>query len=209
MKCAVCDNQARPGMMTCSLSCRQSLVASKKKPPESFPKICDLCGKEYPSKSPRSKWCSTACQARNNWLTHREYYKDRDRLKVTKQRIGLDIRDEHLQTPSDDAKWLWDGEGKWSVKYWPDIRDCLECNTHVYRHRAFGVCERCYDKLRTVDEEHKKQLHRDWYKKQKAAGAKSSQVKAKEWVRRAKDREIPVTPKIENLLENYENLSNA
>lgn len=167
---------------------------------------CDVCGKFFTKKAPHQTHCGPKCVSKFGYDHNAEYYRERDRIKVTKQRIGLDIRDEAMKTPSKDAKWLWDGIGKWSVKYWPDIQECLECNTSVYRHNAFGVCERCYDKLRPRDPAQVREWQKKSYEAAKAKGWKPSSKVAREWIAKAKEGKIPVTPKIGNLLDNLERL---
>jgi hypothetical protein len=76
----------------------------------------------------------------------------------------------------------------------------------VYRHSGNGVCEYCFDKLRHKDPERMKELKRQWYERAKAAGTYVPTVKRREiadqWINRAEDKKIEVTPKIDNLLDN-------
>ena len=193
--------------ITCSISCRNSLNAKKqdKKSRNFGEEKCLTCGKYFTLHVTHQVYCSEACLSKAHYKRHADYYKERDRVKVSKNRIGLNIRDETLQTPSKDAKWLWDGLGRWSVKY-PDITECLECNTSVYKHLGNGICAKCYDKLRPRDDEEVKEWRKKSYERAKAKGYKPSRTVAKEWISKAKNKEIPITPKIENLLTNLEKL---
>lgn len=207
--CVKCEKEftsKNPDAKVCSVACRNRLNASAPKTVIYLPRSCEQCRKEYVPTMIRQKFCCQACFRKHDYAKHIDQKRAYDRIKIKKQRIGLNIRDEHLQTPSRHAKWLWDGIGKWSVKYWPEIQDCLECNTHVYRHNANGVCEYCYDKLRGRDDEKLKEWKKKAYEKKKAAGRPFSRQVSKEWIQRAKEQTIPITPKISNLLDNLENL---
>lgn len=214
MKCPVCNttfNPVRPSgyvAKTCSRVCAQRMNARKQDQTKRNYGIapCAVCSKEFVKKAEHAKYCSQVCLRKAHYLNLSSEQKQKKvRKKVTKQKIGLHIRDEYLKTPKQEAKWLWDGLGRWSVKYWPDIRECLECNTTVYRHAAHGVCERCYSQLKNKDAEALKELKQRSYQKARAKGTTSSQV-AKMWIEKAKAKEIPITPITQNLLDNLENL---
>jgi hypothetical protein len=194
--------------LTCGRTCANKLNASQPKKKVYPPQECLICKKVFTPKSDHAKFCSQRCVSKNGRLTRPEYYKERDRIKVRKQTIGIHIRDEHLGQPNKLAKWVWDGIGPWSRKY-PDITECLECNTNVYRHNGNGVCDRCYDKLREKDEEKIKEYKRKSYERLKESGRPTSGVIAKTWIKKAQDREIPITPKINNLLNNLGKISNS
>lgn len=177
----------------CSLLCRNRANARQPKTFNYPPQICEQCGKEYKPISTQQKYCSNSCAGKanyhRNYLTHQAY----DRIRTRKTTIGYRIRDEHEKRATREAKWVWDGIGKWSWKY-PDIDACVECNSTVYRHLANGVCMKCYNALRPRDEEKVAQ----WKRK-----GKGSQIKvAHEWIEKATNEEIPITPKIDNLLTN-------
>lgn len=209
--CLKCGNgfvSKNPAAKACSVSCRNSLNGKKCNPltRNYGERKCDACGKYFTIHAPHQVYCDTICLRKANYRRNVETYRARDKIKVSKQRIGLNIRDETLQTPSNDAKWLWDGVGRWSWKYWPDIQECLECNTSVYRHNSNGICDRCYDKLRPRDPEQQKEWKKKSYERARARGHKFSGQVSKEWIEKAKKKEIPITPKIENLLDNLERL---
>ena len=170
-------------------------------------KICEQCGKEYEAVQPvQQKYCGMRCKKRSSYLKNIEAHKQADKIKIRKQTIGLAIRDEHLITPNDRTRWLWDGIGKWSVKYWPEIQECLECGTNIYKHSSNGICVRCYNILRSRDEEKMKKYKAEYYQKQKESGKAFSGQQARNWIKKAKNNEIPITPKISNLLDNLERL---
>lgn len=167
---------------------------------------CDYCQKYFTKRAPHQTHCNETCRSRDSQRRNIETRRKHDRIKVTRQRIGLNIRDETLQTPSKEAKWLWDGIGRWSVKYWPDITECLECNTNVYEHGGNGICKRCYDKMRPRDPEKVKEWQKKSYERLKEKGHIFSRKESRNWIEKAKKKEIPMTPKIDNLLDNLERL---
>lgn len=210
--CVVCgtlfdtfNKKTRKYRITCNPSCRNSLVGRN---PRTFTypeKQCEQCKKVYKPISDHQKFCSHTCGSKNQYEKHNDRIKAYEKIRITKQRLGLNIRDEHLGQPTRIAKWLWDGKGKWCPKN-PDIEVCVECNTNVYRHNGIGVCMYCYDKLRTRDEEAQKEAQRRSYQNQKERGKIFSRSEAKTWTKRAQNKEIPITPKIENILKNLEEL---
>lgn len=215
--CKVCEKiflakeygtgKARRMPVTCSISCRNALNGKNSNDKRDYGiRVCELCKKEFTAKTTFAKYCSRPCLQKSYRLAYPEREKARGRRKITRQQIGLKIRDEHLGQPTRDAKWLWDGIGKWSVKYWPDIQECLECNTNVYRHSCNGICEKCYDQLRPRDPEELKKWKKKAYEKAKALGKKFSADQSREWIEKAKNKKIPITPKIDNLLDNLERL---
>lgn len=206
-RCAVCENKVDKGRLTCSISCRNSLNARNSNKNRYYPpKICELCKKEYVPHSTHQRFCTEPCRRRGAYERNIGTYQKRDKKKIRANRIGLNIRDAHMQTPSKHAKWLWDGMGRWSVKYWPEIRECLECGLSLYKHRGNGVCEYCYDRNRSRTPEELKQVRKRAYEKAKAAGKKFSGQQAREWIKRAKERKIPISPTIQNLLDNLEEI---
>jgi len=196
---------------TCSVTCRNRWIAKNHRPSDFGLRDCAVCGAEFRAAKKNQLYCSMRCQHKRN----AEAYKDTDwyremkerssNKKVSRQRIGLNIRDSHLQIPSRDAKWLWDGVGKWSVKYWPEIQECLECGTNVYRHESHGICERCYSLMKPKDPEQVRKWQRKSYEKAKSVRRLSAQ-QSKDWIAKAKAKEIEITPTIGNLLENLERL---
>lgn len=188
------------------LTCRQRHNAYKRHTFNYPLKVCVQCQKEYKPISTQQKYCNSRCESKFLYHKHIEYHRERDRIRIRKQRLGLDIRDEHLSNPTKYQKWLWDGIGKWSVKYWPDIQECLECNTSVYKHAGNGLCEVCYNKLRERDAEMVKESQRKSYLKKKSLGKPSSRKESQVWIAKAKEQRIPITPKIANILDNLERL---
>ena len=210
--CKVCGtlfyakkNHGRIGVV-CSTICRNSLNGRKKRTYTYPEQKCLHCATVFAPKSEHAKYCDDSCQGKASRLRNIDAYRERDRKKVRKQTLGLHIRDETLGQPNKQVKWLWDGEGKWSVKFWPDITECLECNTTVYRHNSNGVCERCYDQMRPRDPEEVKKWRKKAYDRAREKGKIFSGQQARNWIKSAQKREIPVTPKIQNILENIERM---
>lgn len=208
MKAKLCESckvnpTSSPTSKTCSITCRNRLNARNSNKNRNYePKPCEHCKAIFTPHSTHAKYCKTSCQSKASRLRNPEYYEKRDRIRVRKNTLGLNIRDEYLSSPTRTAKWLWDGEGKWSTKYWPDITECLECGTNAYKHIGNGICCRCYDKLRGRDEERLKKLKQNYYIRKKEEGKPSSYKEGKYWIEKAKKAEIPITPKIENILDN-------
>lgn len=167
-------------------------------------KKCEQCGNDYTSHSPHSRYCSPSCVSKANYRRNIDRVKEYDRKRIRRTTIGLNIRNEHLQKPYRQTKWVWDGIGLWSQKY-PDIDNCLECNTHVFRHESNGVCEYCYDKLKEKDPEKRRILAREWARRAREKGY-SPKKEADSWINIAEEKKIPITPKIENLLQNLHEL---
>lgn len=201
--CLVCGKSIPAHRRTCSRRCA-GLLNPVHINPDCSPRPCEHCSLIYTPLSLSSKYCTSSCQKRAQRARNIEYYRAVDKIKISRQRIGLNIRDVSLHTPSRDAKWLWDSVGRWCKN--PDIDSCLECHSTVYKHLGNGLCERCYDKLRTRDPEKAAESKRASYEKKKAAGGQFSRKQAKLWIDRAKSKEIEVTPVIENLLDNLTNL---
>lgn len=209
--CTVCGKgflTFNPKQITCSITCRQRLNGSKSaKVIRSYGiRKCEYCSKEYTARSDHSKYCSETCRRTANYHRNIDRYRAYDRKRIRRTTIGLNIRNEHLQLKKKQAKWLWDGFGPWSQKY-PDITDCVECNTHVFKHSGNGVCEYCHDKLRERDEERTKELKVEWYQRVKEAGTRPKYKEiANQWIGLAEDKKIPITPPINNLLDNLHQL---
>ena len=192
--------------VTCGRSCTNRLNASKSNVNRNFGEItCPICKKVFISRAKNQVYCTKSCQLKAMYSRNIESHRKRDRIKISKQRIGLNIRDEHLQQPTPIAKWIWNGVGRWAPHF-PDVDYCLECNTTTYQHESNGICAYCYDKLRPRDEEKVKEWKKRSYERAKLSGHKFSRTVAKEWIERAQKEEIPITPKISNLLDNLQKL---
>lgn len=205
--CAECGKEfaaSNPLQQTCSILCRNRFNAKKPRVFNYPTKQCEWCGEGYAPQHTQQKYCSVRCQQRAAYYRNIETHRAYDRIKTRKTTIGYRIRDEHLQKPTREAKWVWDGIGLWSKKY-PDIDRCLECNSTVYRHRANGVCAKCWNDLRTRDRlvynEQKREKYRADVEAEVYKGRRLAE--AAEWIGKAEDKEIPITPKIDNLLDNY------
>lgn len=203
--CPVCGNgfvTENPKQMTCSVKCRQTLNGRKNlNIGYRAVRQCQQCGTEYEAKSEGAKYCSKACVSRAWYRRNKEARQAYDRKKIRRVTIGLNIRNEHLQRAAPQSKWLWDGTGPWSRDH-RDVTDCLECNTHVFRHKGNGVCEYCWDRLRSRDPERMRVLKTEWARRKSASGGPGPKAEAESWIGLAEAKKIPITPKIGNLLDN-------
>ncbi len=136
--------------------------------------------------------------------------KNKNRYKKydDKKAIKAIIKNEILKTPTKELKMSWDGIGKWSKEY----DKCIECNTNIFQYRCRGLCKKCYSKLlyQNYDKEKLRQDQRKYRKKNKEKLAQRQKAKRsleKKIFDQVKNGEIETTPKIENLLTNYEQLS--
>ena len=59
---------------------------------------------------------------------------------------------------------------KWSTKH----KECVKCNTKEIRHKAKGLCLKCYEKNRDIDLQ-KKRLHQIEYRKKNIEKVRKSQ----------------------------------
>lgn len=190
----------------CSFGCRNSAnsALADKKAFDYGTRKCEVCGKEFTARSSQSKYCGRPCLGRANYIRNIDTFRERDRIRTRKTSIGYRIRDEHLQKNNRIAKWVWDGIGPWSWKH-PDIDRCVECNSTVYKHCGNGVCAKCFDQMRYRDQEKLDEFKRAWYVANKENRGSQKKI-AQEWIDKARNVEIPITPKIDNLLLNLEEI---
>jgi len=168
---------------------------------------CPICGVEFTTSQPFKVCCCNRHAQQYYRQNNPQAVKAKDRRKVRKTTIGLHIRDEVIgPRKAAENYWLWDGNGLWTMKYWPEITACKLCKTTVYRHYGQGVCHKCADALKkyTDDPEVRKKYARDWYVRAKAQGYQSSDKVARGWINKARNREIQITPTINNLLKNLQ-----
>lgn len=207
--CPVCNRgfvTEKEKQIVCSISCRQILAGrSSNKNRKYGVRVCLQCKKTYEVHSLHQKYCSYSCLHKSSYQRNIETHRARDRKRSKRLTIGLNIKNEHEQIKTRRARWLWDGIGIWSQKY-PDIDNCLECNTHVYRHSGNGVCEYCWNKLRSRDEEAVKKIKEEWYQKARARGHIFSKQVSESYIYQAEHKQIPITPVINNLLDNLHQL---
>lgn len=128
--------------------------------------------------------------------------------EFAKIRIGRLIKDELMLNPKSENKSLWNGIGKWHHEFF----DCLECNTTIYKHKANGVCRKCYRKLYYDNNHLKEKGYTKQYRKEnpekvqetKNKWRKRARAEADKFIDIAKNKKADVTPKIKNLLNNLE-----
>jgi len=125
----------------------------------------------------------------------KEKNRDASKKKAGKVRIGTLIKHVSLGNPVRGTESLWDGFGNWHPRNETDF--CYECGLTLYRHKAHGVCVRCYGQLRQRDTEKQREAVKASQEKQNARRREATQ-----WVKRAQNGEITVTPIIGNLMDN-------
>lgn len=164
-------------------------------------KRCAVCEKEFEPVQRHQLYCSQKCKRRIQTIRRNEsgWTKKWESKRLQAARIGLHIRDEALNQPTKASKSLWDGIGRWSKAY----PECVECSRTTYKHRAHGICERCYEQMRRAERKDDPK-----YKAKKAeSDARNKRTTTmrkvgKTWIERAKNGEIEQTPTIKNLLSN-------
>jgi len=99
---------------------------------------------------------------------------------------------------------LWSGRGVWNINY--DV--CVECGQNIYKYKANGLCRKCYRRLH-YENNRKHELERatKWetkHQKRRNEYKSARRSEARTFIKKANTGEIPMTPKIENLLKAIE-----
>lgn len=135
---------------------------------------------------------------KEHYHEYRKEYYDKKVSAVEKKKTLM--KNEVLKENTKKLKIVWNGIGRWSREY----DHCENCQTTLYEYAAKGLCKHCWQKLsrEANAEEHRRNL-REYRKKNKEKYLQKQtqyrSMKEKIW-KKALNREIPVTPKMENII---------
>lgn len=166
--------------------------------------ICVTCGIKYKAKNTTGNHCSEKCRDQDWVLKNKTKVLNYKRKQYRKQKIGKLIKAEVFKEPVYGTKWLWNGEGPWSKSY----MFCQECGLTVYRHHSHGLCIKCYKqdiyKANAADPETYQRMREvnEGIRQVKQPERTAKNREARDYVEKAKNGEIEVTPIIQNLINN-------
>lgn len=171
-------------------------------------KKCRRCNKTYEGKYLNCDRCRLYRREQAKKYDKRNPEKRKRHLarRERRDKIGNMIKSEALQEPASRNKMLWKGFGTWAKEY----DACVECGLRLYKHKAKGICEKCYRRLHYENHREKEIKAAGNYRKKEGYNEKRNARRverrnaAKDFIEKARNQQIEMTPKIINLLAHLE-----